>query len=398
MGLWQSLAGKMEVEVTSAHIEGMLAAVTGSGIRIRDAVFADALTVRFGILRREFRSLQKLMEERGESLKILRRQGLYWSFTSLLRRPVLMAGMGLLLLMILYLPTRICFVQVEGNSALPENRILEAAEFCGIRFGASRREVRSEKVKNELLAALPELKWAGINTRGCVAVISVRERDITEAPEAECQVASIAAARDGIILSCTATKGNLLCREGQAVRQGDILISGYTDCGLTVTATRAEGEILARTRREITAATPLTCLFRGAEGSKTVKWSLILGKKRINFYKGSGIWDATCGKMYTEYHLTLPGGFQLPVTLVRETAVFRETAEGETDPEAAGAALTAFAKDYLRRRMVAGTVLDSDCVTWTEPGICYLTGEFSCTEMIGTVYYEKIGAYNGKTS
>ena len=36
--------------------------------------------------------------------------------------------------------------------------------------------IRSEKVKNSLLQRIPQLQWAGINTDGCVAVISVREK------------------------------------------------------------------------------------------------------------------------------------------------------------------------------------------------------------------------------
>ena len=398
MGLWQSLAGMVEVEVTSAHVEGMLAAVTDTGIPIRGVRSQDPLTVRFQILRRDDTNLRRLLDRRGESMKILRRMGLYWRLKSLLHRPVLTAGICMLLVTALCLPSRICFVEVEGNSTLPDQQIIEAAQNCGIRFGASRREVRSEKVKNELLSALPELKWAGVNTRGCVALISVRERTPSENVDELGAVSSIAAARDGIIISCTATKGNLLCREGQAVRQGQILISGYTDCGLTVTATRAEGEILAQTRRRLTAVTPLSCRIPVEQGRKTVKYSLVIGKKRINFYKGSGIWDATCGKMYAEYHLTLPGGFQLPVTLVRETAVFRKTVDQETDPASAGKSLTDFAEGYLRRRMIAGTVISRDCVIQTEGNLCYLTGEFSCTEMIGTVCDEKIGEYNGKTS
>ena len=398
MGLWQSLAGMVDVEVTSAHVEGMLAAVTDAGISIRGVQSLDPLTVRFQIPRREYTRLWKLLDRRGDGMKIIRRRGLYWRLKSLLYRPVLTVGMCLLLVGALYLPSRICFVEVEGNSTLPDRQIMEAARNCGIRFGASRREVRSEKVKNELLSALPDLKWAGVNTQGCVALISVRERTPTEDTEDTGAVSSIAAARDGIIISCTATKGNLLCREGQAVRQGQILISGYTDCGLTVTATRAEGEILAQTRRRLTAVTPLSCEIPVEQGRKTVKYSLLIGKKRINFYKGSGIWDATCGKMYAEYHLTLPGGFQLPVTLVRETAVFRRTVDQETDSASAGKSLTDFAEDYLRRRMIAGTIFSRDCIVQTKGDICCLTGEFSCTEMIGTVCDEKIGEYNGKTS
>ena len=92
----------------------------------------------------------------------------------MLFRPVLLAGLGILFLLAMYLPSRVLFIRVEGNMQIPDRQILAAAEECGIRFGASRREVRSEKVKNALLSSVPQLQWAGVNTAGCVATISVR--------------------------------------------------------------------------------------------------------------------------------------------------------------------------------------------------------------------------------
>lgn len=398
MELWRGLAGMVQVELTSADIAGALAAINEAQIRIWNAAPQGDLTVRFWILRRDHRLLLKLARKRGERLKVIGRKGLYWNLKSMLRRPVLLLGMLLLLVMVLFLPSRIYFVQVEGSESIPERLILEAAEESGICFGASRRAVRSEKMKNELLSALPQLQWAGVNTYGCVAVISVRERSIPEETAEETGVSSIVAARDGIILSCTATRGNLVCSVGQAVQSGEVLISGYTDCGLTITATRAEGEIMAETRRDLTVVTPSQGQIRGEVRSETTKYSLVIGKKRINFYKGSGIWDASCGKMYTEYHLTLPGGFQLPVTLVEEVVTAYEVAPVQMEELAAGEQLERFAENYLRQTMVAGSILHGDSLTIKENGIYRLTGEYACTEMIGRVQREKIGEYNGKTS
>jgi sporulation protein YqfD len=153
-------------------------------------------------------------------------------------------------LLTIFLPTRVLFIHVEGNSTVEERRILEAAQECGIRFGASRRQVRSEKMKNRLLEKVPELKWAGVNTSGCTAVISVREQPVQEQRTGYTGISSIVAACDGRITSCTVTKGNGLCAPGQVVQKGQLLISGYLDCGICIRVTGAEGEIFAETRQE----------------------------------------------------------------------------------------------------------------------------------------------------
>ena len=220
MGPWKSAAGMLDVEITSADPAGALRAAAEQGIPVFEAVEDGDLSVRLEIYRRDWRKLGRLCQKRGDTLKILRQRGVYWRARALLRRPVLLVGVTAIVVLTLYLPGNVYFIRVEGNSAIPDNLILERAEECGIRFGASRRAVRSEKMKNALLEAVPELEWAGVNTQGCVATISVRERAVEAEPEPAGEAGGIVAARDGIDWSCTVLVGNPLCKPGQAVRAG----------------------------------------------------------------------------------------------------------------------------------------------------------------------------------
>lgn len=398
MGVWKSLAGIVQVELVSADIPAALAQINALKIPIFDVVTDGALTVSFRVYRRDYRKMKVMTSRRGDRIRILNRDGLFWKVKNLFKRPLLVLGMGLLILLVFYVPTRIFFVQVEGNSHIPSKRIMEEAENCGIRFGASRREVRSEKVKNALLEMVPDLQWAGVNTYGCVAVISVRERAIQQQSNAFEGVSNIVADRDGVILSCTVTQGTGQCVPGQAVQAGELLISGYTDCGLTVTATRAEGEVMAQTQRGLYAVTPAEYENREHEQSQNVKYSLRFGKKQINFYKGSGISPASCVKMYSEYYLTLPGEFRLPVTLIREETIHYAMGVSEKSEEDAESNLHRFASDYLQSQMIAGEMICREEETVFHNGVYCLTGEYACIEMIGRVQVERNGEYDGKTN
>ena len=248
MDLWRSLSGMVILDLTSADVTESMRCINDSGIRIFGAVAKDALTMRFQIHRRDYRSLCRLCKVRGDRIQISGHRGIYWGLKGVLHRSVLLTGVMILLVASFWIPSRVFFVRVEGNQRIPQKVILEAAEACGLTFGADRSKVRSERMKNALLERIPELQWTGINTTGCTAVISVRERSETTTGEGRGGVSSIVASTDGVISELTVLRGTPLCRVGQAVKAGQILVSGYTDCGLTIRAEQAAAEIFAKIR------------------------------------------------------------------------------------------------------------------------------------------------------
>lgn len=394
MDIWRSVAGEVEVEITSAQPEEELRALAMLGMTLEKLEKIDPLTYRFRIPRTQWRGMKTFCARRGDTLALRKRRGLYWKGKRLLTRPVLVFGLGLLLGLTLYLPGRVLFVKVEGNGRVPERRILEAAEECGVSFGASRGKLRSEKIKNELLAAVPELQWAGVNTRGCVATISVRERSAGEDAHEEVYT-GIVAARDGYLFSITTTQGTALCAPGQTVTAGETLITGYTDCGLCLRFDGAQGECLAQTSRSIRVVTPTDWQEKGPETGSRRKISLALGKKRIFFWKDSGILQGSCGRMVSRYDLTLPGGFSLPVKLWLER--YPQAAQTPAKLPMAEEALSDFAVAYLEGQMTGGTIESSKETFREEGGLMVLEGEYTCTESIGRGTTEQMEDIHGKT-
>ena len=143
---------------------------------------------------------------------------------------------------------------------------------------------------------------------------------------------------------------------------------------------------------------PLDWSQRATEGVVSRKISLIFGKKRINLWKGSGISDGSCVRMYEEYYVTLPGGFCLPVGVGIERITCGTVMELAYPWEEAVQLLTDFADAYLRQQMVAGSITHARVETDCDGTVCRLTGNYFCVEMIGTIRHNEIGEYNGKDS
>ena len=391
MSFWSSVNGTVRVELTSADPAHAMQQLADAGITVFRAERAeDDIVTAFTVRRQELPKVEKIAEAKGYALRLAGRSGIFWAALGLVHRPVLVVGVLALFVLSAWLPGRVLFVQVEGNSSVPSRLIAEKCAECGLYFGAERKQVRSEKVKNALLEAIPELQWAGVNTAGCVATVTVRERTDEESGMATSGVSSIVAARDGLITSCTVTRGSVQCRVGQVVKAGNLLVSGYTDCGFSIRAERAEAEIYAQTQRSVTVFTPSGWEYDAETGGTEKKYSLIIGKKRINFFKGSGISGTSCDKIYSEYYFTLPGGFVLPAALVTEqcTAVTQVTVQTQEDD--AQAMLSRLSSGYLLTQMNAGRILSASERFGAGEGIFTLDAVYACSEMIAQVRNEEI--------
>lgn len=390
MNLWHWLAGVVTAELTAAAPETILTMAAERGIRFQQITYLDPLCVQLRMSRRDFLLFDSLAQKRGATAKIKERKGAYWTAGKLLHRPVLIVGILLLLALTVYLPSRVLFVTVEGNRAVPTNLILENLSQCGLDFGASRQEVRSEKTKNRLLSAMPQLQWVGINTKGCVAVVTVKEGSPEVNQGAVPTMDNIVAAKDGIISELTVLRGTPLCKVGQAVRKGQVLVSGYADYGLVIKATGADAEIFANTASGMIAFSLNKNMSRTKVLHQEKRYSLLIGKNLINLYKDSGISSARCVRMYEERYMTLPGGLQLPLALVTEQIIYYEMAPVSRTQEAEFLWMKPSAEDYLLGQMLSGTIEKSDAVLSLEADVCKLYGSYRCREMIGRIRHEEI--------
>ena len=395
MNLWESIVGAVRAEITCPVPEEMLSTINSKNIPLFDLCPVSSIAFKCRIKQSDYERLYDLVHRAGGKVEICGHYGIRWSVLSVRKRLILLMAAILLFVFTMVIPTRVFFIDVEGNKSLSDAEIIEAAKACGIRFGVSRRQLRSESVKNLLLEALPQLQWAGINTKGCTVRISVREGTGDEKPVVQSPIGSIVSGKDGVIRSMTVLKGEPLCKEGDTVVKGQVLVSGYINRDLYQIATGAEAEILGDTKYQISAIAPEPDWGRGNVQETKVRYSILIGKIFINLSTNSGISDTTCDKMYSCNYITLPGGFRLPLGIACERYVFcdKDAIASADEPPAW---LRRYTEGYVKDAMLSGYVRDSVCSLEEIPGGCLLRGEYFCTEMLGRIQFEENWEYNGE--
>ena len=402
MKLWAFLTGWRRAELVSADPAEALGRYAAGGVRYFDPRLTAPLTLELTVSRLQWKRLAALAQARGDRCRSLREGGLPLWLRAARKRKTFLACAAAVLLFFFLAPSRVWFVRVEGANEVPEQEILRAALECGVGFGAKAKDIRSERVKNRMLSLVNELEWMGVNFSGGVATICVRERAPAGPVEDHSRPANVVASRSGVIVSMSVLGGQAACKEGQAVLEGQLLISGLIDCNTHTQVTHADGEVYALTRHAWRAVYPAQWQEKSYTGGEKRCVCLVLGRKRIKLFGNSGISTASCDKMVSVWNLTLPGGYALPLRV--ETVTLRPYDAGAcaADGRQAEAALRQFCRRCTEDDMIAGEILKSTGAMKALPGAYCLEAELDCREMIArqkNLYWsesEENGHWNGR--
>lgn len=361
-------------------------------VKLKSVAACDEISVIVTIRYCDYARVKTMLDANGIRHILINEEGFSWKISRFITHPVLVAGMFLYVLLAVLLPGKILFIDVAGNQTVSDKQILEYARVCGVSFWCSARHIRSEQFKNKMLMQMPQLEWVGVNTKGLVATIHVDEREVNENKNVKPSgISSIVAMRDGIVSKIQVSAGSQYVRIGEKVNQGDLLISGYTNSDRVITGTNAKGEVYAYTNRDYVFVFPEPTYGKGPVCDQHECFSLKLGKLIINFCDHSRIPGAICDKMYSEKYWELPGGYVLPVSLIKQRYVVREKvinrASSTAQPEEW---MSVCARQYTKSQMVAGEILNMNRRIEKKSDCCILLGSFSCNEMIGKTTCEEI--------
>lgn len=380
MGLFERITGQIRAEVSGAFPESALNAAALSAIEITELESVDACTVRVSFAERDLPELEQIARKCMCELKVISAYGGSRTRKLAKRRKWLIIFALLTLALLMLSSLFIWEIDVRGNESLTEGELLRALADCGVGSGTFWPGLSADLVRSEMMTKLPEIGWMALNVCGSRAVLLIQERQ--EKPEiyAESGAADIIAAKTGIIKRVSVQNGKAAVSAGEAVTEGEILVSGTLDSISNGTrSVRAKARILAETWYELTAVCPAEEELKEPSAFSHSRFALIFGKRRINLYISSGKTIDECDKIIHEYKVGIEGVFALPVALVREELRSYESETGE-------AADIDGMEQRLRERLAAGVTgeIEQQSVTQgSADGLCAVTLRARCLEDIG---------------
>lgn len=155
-------------------------------------------------------------------------------------------ALSIVLILGLYLNDFVWDIRIEGNESKTSLRLLEAMSDSGLEVGARWSKLSLNKVESEILDGSDELAWININRMGTVAFVTIKEKEMAPADDNYEVFSNIVADFDCIIEEITVNRGFAAVKPGDAVKAGDLLISGIINNENGVSFCHAEGRVVGR--------------------------------------------------------------------------------------------------------------------------------------------------------
>lgn len=361
-GWMRWVPGWVRVELEGGYPARMLNEMTAAGLPVWHMRLRGE-RLRFSCAAGDYRRLRSPARRACMRMRCLRKHGLPFWLHRYRRRGGLVVGLAVYALILGLLAPRIWAVEVVGNTDTPAEEILAVAQGLGVQTGRRMNSLDIKRLEIVGLSRLPTIGWITVNPRGSVARVEVTERGDTPQVLDLSVPSDMVALRDGLVLSATVRSGKPLIKIGEAVRAGDILISGRVESELGEQLYRSYGEIWAETQRRITVTVPLSYKESVSDGFVAFRPTLTFLCWNIPLYSGGDVGENVL--LRQRQHFLQGGGLTLPLG-VTNTYLYRTETVTKARTARQAAALAAI---RLRQQEAALFTPDSFTETHRSEGV-----------------------------
>ncbi len=223
MKVWKNPIGYVNIVIEGKYPERLLNLLMHRGVPIRDAERHEGrvdAVIPAGCVS----SLRLLRRGSGCRVKIKEKGRLYLLRRRIRQNRVFVSAFLLFFSALMIASTRLWFIEVESSS-IPKDEVLSKLGSAGVRRGAHRDRNRLGEL-SELLKEDQRVVNAKVALHGVVLKVSLSESG-EAIPDIETgEVTGIYAQKDCVINSISVTAGRALVKAGEAVKAGELLVTG----------------------------------------------------------------------------------------------------------------------------------------------------------------------------
>ncbi len=388
--LYELARGTVRLKASGAQPERILNFCAERGIEFWAASPCEDFSVTFSAFSSDCAAIMSQSGKNGLEIELLSESGGKKLARSAERRAVFVVFTIVSVMLAAISSLFLWDIEIEGNDKLSDAEIQRVLSECGVDYGAFWPSLSSDEVRSYVVSEMSEIAWLSLNVRSSRAHIVVHER--VDKPEIVNEKApcDIVAVKSGIIKRMSVLEGESAAVPGSAVAEGDVLVRGLmsSETG-DERYVHSMAQVIADTWYEISAQTPLTEVKKTEKGHTDTAFSLIIGKKRINFFSDSRNKYTSCDKINKLRYISLGDVFTLPLGYAIERTTQYETKTALIDEQKSVERMKANLRSELQRRIGDGQIVSEEYSVSKTEDILTVTLRAQCTENIaGEAQYD----------
>lgn len=283
-------------------------------------------------IRRKYRDLLfEIIDKCGISVYSVYEEGLPCFVLRYRRRWGIVVGCVIFALCMVISRFFIWDVNVVSADGLDGAVIEQQLETLGLKTGSFRPSIDFYELCNSYLASYKDCAWISVNVIGNVAYVEALSRKVPPEKE-DSEPRDLVAACDGMIVSREVFEGSAEAGTGDAVKAGDILVSGRVeDKQGDVYFRHSRGRVLADIQKTFSAAVPYSEEKEVPAANEAVSRSLVIFGNEIPLSFG-GDYNGETREDLSQFSV---GGKDLPFAILTKRAVKTEKTIISRSPETA---------------------------------------------------------------
>ena len=175
-----------------------------------------------------FKMLKPILKKTKTQIRILKRVGAPFATFRYRKRRIFFGGIFFFGILLYYLSGFIWNIEINGNSYLSNEVILDFLKEEACTFGTRKSDISCQELEEALRSRYEEVIWTSIKIYGTKMTVDIQENLLPdeEYEKKDEAISDIVAAKYGVISEIITRAGTPLVAAGSEVKKGDILVSG----------------------------------------------------------------------------------------------------------------------------------------------------------------------------
>lgn len=285
--LWNYFKGYVIIKIEGLTLERLLNLALIENIYLWNVKRINHFHVEVCVSKESYPQLTELIQRVGCNEEIIGGVGYPFLFKKIMKRKMFVFGFCLFFSLIIVLSSFIWKIEISGTEQTPNESILKYLEEIEITPGTFKYKISTDDLKLKLLERYNYFSFIEVRKKGINLTIDVKEEPIPPEVVDRNYPANVVASKKGVIEKVIALNGDAVVKEGQIVKENQVLISGSMKSTNTeeLYLVHAEGEVLARTFYEKTVEEPILKRIEKETGKVFSQKGFKFGSRGIRYIK-----------------------------------------------------------------------------------------------------------------